>query len=195
MSPTALIESVSWNEARRSATLRCNTNINISYFSYADAWRLITNPTPDFTVNYELPAVDRIITATGGQPYLIQFICRDALNRLNHELFDELKEREAKITLADVDAALNDDLFRRGTGYFDGVWTQVSEAAQQDLLRCMARREEAWTLAELEEATHHPAEVLRQHLQLAERRDILRQRDGAWEFCVPLMRRWIVWKE
>ena len=114
-----------------------------------------------------------------------------ALDHLNHELFDEHKEREVKITLADVDAVLGDDLFRRGTGYFDGVWTQVSESAQRDLLRCLARRDAPWTFAELEEVTHNTPEVLRQHLQLAERRDILRQRDGAWEFCVPLMRRWI----
>jgi hypothetical protein len=63
----------------------------------------------------------------------------------------------------------------------------------------MAQRDTPWALAELEEATHLAPEILRQHLQLAERRDIVRQRDGApdgvWEFCVPLMRRWIVWKE
>ena len=174
-------------------------NIVVSYLAPDDARHLITNPTPDFTVNYELPAVDRIIAATGGQPYLVQLVCRDALDHLNHELFDEHREREVKITLADVDAVLGDDLFRRGTGYFDGVWTQVNEPAQQDLLRCLAQREDAWTLAELEEATRLAPEVLRQHLQLAERRDILRQcdgdRGGAWEFCVPLMRQWIVWKE
>jgi hypothetical protein len=171
------------------------TNISVSYLTPDDARHLITNPTPDFTVNYELPAVDRIIAATGGQPYLVQLVCRDALDHLNHELFDEHKEREVKITLADVDAVLGDDLFRRGTGYFDGVWTQVGETIQQDLLRCMARREGAWTLAELEAATHPTPDELRQHLQLAERRDILRQHDDVWEFCVPLMRRWIVWKE
>jgi AAA+ ATPase superfamily predicted ATPase len=169
-------------------------NIVVSYLAPEDAYHLITNPTPDFTVNYEPAAVERIIAATGGQPYLVQLVCRDALDHLNHELFDEHKEREVKLTIADVEAVLGDDLFRRGTGYFDGVWTQVSEAAQQDLLRCMAQREEAWTLAELEAVAHLTPDELRQHLQLAQRRDILRQRDGTWEFCVPLMRRWIHWK-
>ena len=107
-------------------------NIVVSYLAPEDAYHLITNPTPDFTVNYEPAAVERIIAATGGQPYLVQLVCRDALDHLNHELFDEHKEREVKLTLADVEAVLGDDLFRRGTGYFDGVWTQVSEAAQQD---------------------------------------------------------------
>jgi hypothetical protein len=171
-------------------------NIVVSYLAPEDAYHLITNPTPDFAVNYEPAAVDRIIAATGGQPYLVQLVCRDALDHLNHELFDEHKEREVKLTLADVDAVLGDDLFRRGTGYFDGVWTQVSEAAQQDLLRCTAQREEAWTLTELEAVTHLAPDELHHHLQLAQRRDILRQRDdGTWELCVPLMRQWIIWKE
>ncbi len=173
-------------------------NIVVSYLAPEDAYHLITNPTPDFRVNYESAAVERIIAATGSQPYLVQLVCRDALDHLNHELFDEHLEREVKLTLADVEAVLGDDLFRRGTGYFDGVWTQVSESAQQDLLRCMAQRDTPWTLVELQEATHHSPEDLRQHLQLAERRDILRQRDGArdgvWEFCVPLMRKWIIWR-
>lgn len=171
------------------------TNIGISYFSHSDAWRLITNPTPDFDLNYEPAAAERIIAATGGQPYLVQLVCRDALDHLNHELFDEHKEREVKLTVADVEAVLGDDLFRRGTGYFDGVWTQVSEPAQQALLHRMARREDAWTLAELEAVTHLTPNELHQHLQLAQRRDILHQRGNAWEFCVPLVRRWIVWKE
>ena len=53
-----------------------------------------------------------------------------------------------------MEAVLGDDLFRRGTDYFDGVWTQVSESAQQDLLRCMAQRAAPWPLAELEAVIH-----------------------------------------
>jgi hypothetical protein len=170
-------------------------NIVVSYLAPEDAYHLITNPTPDFGVNYEPAAVDRIVAATGGQPYLVQLVCRDALDHLNHELFDEHQEREVRITLADVEAALGDDLFRRGTGYFDGVWSQVSEPAQQTLLRHVAQRAAPWPRAELEAVIHVSPDLLHHHLQLAERRDILRQRDGVWEFCVPLMRQWILWRE
>jgi len=47
-------------------------NIRVSYLAHADAWRLITNPTEDFVLNYEPEAVERIIAETGGQPYLVQ---------------------------------------------------------------------------------------------------------------------------
>jgi hypothetical protein len=170
-------------------------NIVVSYLAPEDARRLVTNPTPDFKVNYEAAAVERIIAATGGQPYLVQLVCRDALDHVNHELFDEHQEREVKITSADVDTALSDNLFRHGTGYFDGVWSQVSEAMQQNLLRVMAQRESPWTLEELIVAAALSPDEVRHQLELAARRDILRANNGAWEFCVPLMRRWIVWKE
>ncbi|MCA9962372.1 MAG: ATP-binding protein, partial [Anaerolineales bacterium] len=51
-------------------------NIRVSYLTHADAWRLITNPAPDFTLNYDHDAVERIIAETGGQPYLVQQVCR-----------------------------------------------------------------------------------------------------------------------
>ena len=172
-------------------------NIRVSYLLHDDAWHLITNPTSDFGLNYEPEAVERIIAETGGQPYLIQQICRDALDHLNHELFDEHKERDVLITLADVEAVLGPDFFQRGTVYFDGVWTQVGATEQQALLRVMARREDPWPPNELEAATGLSADVLLAALRWTERHDILQKLNTdlpAWQFCVPLMRRWIVEK-
>ena len=123
-------------------------NIRVSYLSHDAAWRLITHPTDDFELNYEREAVERIITETGGQPYLVQQICRDALDHLNHELFDLNIERDALIKLSDVEAVLNNDFFRRGMVYFDGVWSQAYEPAQRILLKTMAQRNETWTFEE-----------------------------------------------
>jgi len=167
-------------------------NIRVSYLAHKDAWRLITNPTDDFALNYEPEAVERVIAETGGQPYLVQQICRDALDHLNHELFDLELAREVRITLADVDAVLDDDFFRRGTVYFDGVWTQASDRDGRTLLRVMARRDERWTFAELEATAGLDADALRRQLRWAERHDVLHKTaSDRWEFHVPLMRRWI----
>ncbi len=169
-------------------------NMRVSYLAHDDAWRLITNPTGDFGLNYEPEAVERIIVETGGQPYLVQQICRDALDHLNHELFDLEAERPALIRLSDVEAALGDDFFRRGTVYFDGIWTQASGPDQRALLRTMAQRDELWTLSELETATGLSPDALRRELRWAERHDILRKLESdplAWHFHVPLLRRWI----
>jgi hypothetical protein len=167
-------------------------NIPVSYLSDASAWHLITNPTEEFQLNYEPEAVQRIIDQTGGQPYLVQQICRDALDHLNHELFDLNLARDGCITLADVDAVLGDDFFRRGTVYFDGVWTQANAPDQQALLLVMAVRDGPWMFHELQEATGSDATALQHQLRWAERHDVLHRTDsGEWRFHVPLMQRWI----
>jgi hypothetical protein len=167
-------------------------NIPVSYLAHSSAWRLITNPTENFVLNYEPEAIEQVIAVTGGQPYLVQQICRDALDHLNHDLFDLELDREVCIALADVNAVLGDDFFRRGTVYFDGVWTQASEREQRMLLRVMARQDGPWTLGELETATDLDPKTLRRHLRWAERHDIiLRIKPDQWGFHVPLMRRWI----
>jgi hypothetical protein len=135
-------------------------NIAVTYLAAKDAWRLITNPTEDFVLNYEPGAVERIIAETGGQPYLVQQICRDALDHLNHELFDLELKREVSITLADVAAVLEDDFFRRGTVYFDGVWTQASDRTQQALLCAIAQCDEPCTLSQLKANTGMDEQVL-----------------------------------
>jgi hypothetical protein len=167
-------------------------NISVSYLSSEDAWRLITNPTDDFVLNYEPGAVERIIAETGGQPYLVQQICRDALDHLNHELFDLQLSREVCITLADVAAVLEDDFFRRGTVYFDGVWTQTSDYAQQSLLYALAQCDEPCTLGALKAVTGMDDQVLVQQLRWAQRHDVLYKTDSDhWSFHVPLLQRWI----
>lgn len=168
-------------------------NIRVSYLSYPAAWRLITNPGPDFDLNFETEAVEHIIAETGGQPYLVQQVCRDALDHLNHELFDLDIERPAKITLADVQAVLGPDFFRRGTVYFDGVWAQAANPEQRRMLHVAAQRGQPWSLDELAAAAGLGAGALREHLRWAERHDILHEQGNppCWAFCVPLMRRWI----
>jgi hypothetical protein len=166
-------------------------NITVSYLSPDEARRLVTNPSPDFKLDYERAAVERIISETGGQPYLIQLICSAAVDQLNHELFDLNQDRDLRINLRDIEAVLGDDFFRRGAVYFDGVWTQTHDKpAVQPLLRALAQRDELWREADLQAAGLLDAEAL----AWAERHDVLRQvdgLDGAWAFCVPLMRRFV----
>ncbi len=148
----------------------------------------ITNPAPTFTLNYERAAVERIITESGGQPYLIQLICSEAVDQLNHELFDLNRERELRITLADVESVLDVDFFQQGSVYFDGVWKQTADwLAVQPLLRTLAQRDVPWTESDLRTANLYDDEAL----TWAERHDVLRRVDGGWSFCVPLMRRFV----
>jgi len=75
-----------------------------------DAWTLITNPAPDFSLSYKPEAVKRIIAETEGHPYLIQHLCHELVDRLNETMVHRQEEREAVISLADVDAVLETGL-------------------------------------------------------------------------------------
>jgi len=87
---------------------------------------------------------------------------------------------------------LEDDFFRRGTVYFDGVWTQASETNQQVLLCSMAQGDEPCTLSQLIAITGMDEQILLQQLRWAERHDILYKIDAdRWAFHVPLMQRWL----
>ncbi|MDA0245761.1 MAG: ATP-binding protein [Chloroflexi bacterium] len=171
------------------------TNIPVSYLGQQEAERLITNPSPTFKLNYEREAVAEIIAQTGGQPYLVQLVCRDALDHLNRQMLDEGLDRLAKINTADVAWATSDELFQRGAIYFDGVWKQTTADDQQQLLRVMAQRPEPWTVGELLPLVGLAEEPLQQALRWGERHDVLRKTgdgDGTtWGFFVPLFRRWV----
>ncbi len=171
------------------------TNLHVSYLGQQEAERLITNPSPTFKLNYEREAVAEIIAQTGGQPYLVQLVCRDALDHLNRQMLDEGLDRLAKINTADVAWATSDELFQRGAIYFDGVWKQTTADDQRQLLRVMAQRPEPWTVGELLPLAGLAEEPLRQALRWGERHDVLRKTgdgDGTtWGFFVPLFRRWV----
>ncbi|MCA9963662.1 MAG: AAA family ATPase [Anaerolineales bacterium] len=170
------------------------TNIHVSYLQKNDARALITNPTTEFQLNYEPAAVDKIIALSGGQPYLIQQLCRDAVNQLNHAIFDNNERRDGIITVADVEATLGDAVFQRGMVYFDGVWRQTENEEQQQILQTLAQREAAWSLADMSAATGLTEAQLAPLLRWAERQDILQKQGEAeprWSFYVPLLRQWL----
>jgi len=168
------------------------TNLHVSYLSHSAAAQLIANPAEDFDLDYAPEAIERIITATGGQPYLIQLVCQQAVELLNHELFDRNQDRDDRVTLSDIETVINaEDFFVNGTVYFDGVWDQTEGHPQvQALLLELSQRDTAWTEDELRNSGLFDAATL----EWAKRRDILRVNTGegrSWEFCVPLMSRFL----
>jgi predicted Rossmann fold nucleotide-binding protein DprA/Smf involved in DNA uptake len=136
--------------------------------------------------------VERVVRQTHGQPLLVQRVCQELVNHVNHELFDLQREREARVLPGDLEAVLGDEFVRGETRYFDGIWTdQVAgrtpvEAVLGALASGPATREELAQAAGLSAA------------QVAAALDYLRTRDlaaadpaGRWDLLVPLMRRWL----
>ncbi|MCP4698764.1 MAG: ATP-binding protein, partial [Gammaproteobacteria bacterium] len=155
------------------------TAVRVSFLTPKAARRLIVQPDPDFSLDYDAEAIEEIIAQTNGQPYLLQLICHNLVSRFNRQTFEEGVERQRRFSLADVRAVIEDKtFFRDGNAYFTGVWGQADEK-QRLILKAIAQNE-----AGLSEAAPNDLAVLEGH-------DVLKQQDGAWVFTVELMRRWV----
>jgi len=172
------------------------TAVPVSFLTHDAAWRLITQPTPDFSLDYDTDAVERIIALTHGQPYLVQLIGHGLVTRFNRQTFEEGVERERRFTLADVEAVIGaPEFYRDGDAYFTGVWRQAKTSeppGQTAVLRALARSEAGIPLEEIARQAGLALEEVRSVLETLVRHDVVMEEDGSWQFTVELMRRWVV---
>ncbi|MCI0526595.1 MAG: hypothetical protein L0Y56_03965, partial [Nitrospira sp.] len=183
-------------------------SIPISFLSYEAAWQLITQPTPDFALDYEAEAVERIISLTRGQPYLIQLIGHGLVTRFNRQLFEEGIERERRFSRADVELIINSpEFYREGDAYFAGIWRLAEQGTpgQQAILKVLAGHQA--TTGQLATLTGLSLEQTLAALRTLRRHDVIQQiaefhlspsndpdnilTDDLWDLSVELMRRWI----
>lgn len=186
--------------------------IPVSFLSPEAAWRLITQPTPDFALNYDAEAVERIITLTNGQPYLIQLIGHGLVTYFNRQTLEEGINREDRFTLKDVETIINSaELYRDGDAYFSGVWrlTEQGVPGQQAILRALTL--DPATTEELANLTGLSLEETLDALRVLRRHDVIQRIDEVyisysdtpdeiltidmWDFAVELMRRWVAQRE
>ncbi len=118
---------------------------------------------------YEPETVEAIVRLTRCQPYLVQLVCYEVVERLN-------AENRRTATPDDV-AAVVPVAFERGDEYFRELWRATAPAERDVLVR----------LARGQPPSAAPAEVLRALV----RREILEPDDGGYRFQVPLIRRWV----
>ncbi len=174
------------------------TGIPVSFLKEGAARKLITQPSADFDLDYDVDAIERIIKLTHGQPYLVQLICHCLVTRFNRQSFEEGVERERRFSLADVEAVINTpEFFRDGDAYFTGVWKQAEtgeSAEQQKVLRTLAQSETGMSIKEIAQQTGLAREDVQQALDVLQRHDVVTESAGIWQFTVELMRRWVVQK-
>ncbi len=168
--------------------------IPVSFLSEGATRRLLSEPSPDFAVDYSRDALDLIYSLTHGQPYLTQLIGHNLITRLNEEMFEQQVEREARFDRADVEAVIGTDTFyRTGGAYFQGIWAQAAQGppGQQTILETLAEgpasRDEIFTTAGLDSERGEAA------LDSLKRHDVIAPADGTdhWRCTVELMRRWL----
>lgn len=171
------------------------TAIPVSFLSHEAAWWLITQPTPDFPLDYDADAVEHIIALTHGQPYLIQLIGHGLVTRFNRQTFEEGVERERRFTLADVEAVIDTlEFYREGDFYFTGVWVQAETGeppGQTAVLRALAQSETGMPAEEIARQAGLAPEEVGRTLETLARHDVVMEENGRWQFTVELMRRWV----
>ncbi|MCB0192699.1 MAG: AAA family ATPase [Anaerolineae bacterium] len=187
------------------------TAIPVSFLSREAARKLITQPTPEFPLNYDREAVEHIINLTNGQPYLIQLICHSLVSRFNRQVFEEGLERPHRLTVSDVFAVIADpDFYIDGDRYFSGVWAQAGQGApgQQSILSALAKG--FASANELAVKTSLPLKQIEVALGTLERHDVVQRMraprsqhldeampdcNGStreeWDLTVGLMRHWV----
>jgi len=102
--------------------------IPVGYMSPEEAEYLIKKPVEGFLA-YEDSAVGRIEAATAGNPYYIQLICFNLVERMN-------REKRNTATIVDVNEVIR-ELLQFGSSYFEHLWRRL-EPLENILLACLA---------------------------------------------------------
>jgi hypothetical protein len=173
------------------------TRISVSFLEPAAVRQLITQPTPDFNLDYAEDAIDLIIQLTAGQPYLIQLICLSLVSHFNDQNFLSVsphllqKERDKyfKFKIEDVEIVIQNNEFEsNGSAYFRGIWDRA-DGNQQLILQHLASKD--LSLPELLAKIQLTSEQIQLSLDNLKYHDVLSQQQDKYTYCVPLMRHWV----
>ena len=167
----------------------------MSFLSAKAAKRLITQPDPDFNLDYDTDAIELIIQLTNGQPYLIQLIGHTLVTHFNRQTFEEGIERERRFSVADVQAVINaPEFYRDGNAYFNGVWVQAEKSepvGQIAILAALSQTQTGLSLTEICDRTALNSDQVQAALETLQRHDVIVQQQEQYVYTVELMRRWV----
>lgn len=139
--------------------------LKVSFLADADVRRLLTQPTPNFRLTYGPGALDAVVAATHGQPFLTQALASELVHHMN-------RQRRTQALAADVEAAI-DQTLERSAEYFFDLWFSRTDEERAVLLDAARGR------------VRPPASAVERGLRDY---DILTDRGG---YAVPLVRRWV----
>ncbi|WP_414545680.1 hypothetical protein [Nostoc sp. CCY0012] len=158
--------------------------------------QILANPViEDFPLDYTPEALNEIYQLTSGQPYLLQLVGFQLVRQYNDFVFEQGRSRNPVFTVEDVQAVIQDPVFfKRGSGYFTGVWGQAAQGAdgQQVILHLLAPHPEGLSLDALTQSTSLGSEIIQAALTTLKRHDVVEEIQGDWRVIVELFRRWIL---
>jgi uncharacterized protein len=146
-------------------------NVPISYLEYDAAMQLVTMPVPNFDLTWKTDDLaDKLVLRLGRQPYLLQCTMWNLVENLNNQ-----SRKEA--TQVDIEQALDKVLEGDARNHFSHFWDTEMTNAMRQLLSNLARNTP-------------PTEG--SVLNSLKRKEIVKLEDGAYVFCVPLLKEWIL---
>jgi uncharacterized protein len=160
----------------------------ISFLDETDARELIDCPIKDFPDLYMPEAIDEIIRLTHCQPYYIQLVCAQLVERMNraHRL-----PPESRVTLDDVETVIPVAL-ERGQGYFSDLWqNQVGSEAGRQILEVLAKSPNA-RLSVTDIRARVPDDATRRAaIDTLKRRELIEITHDEIRICVPLVAEYV----
>lgn len=169
--------------------------LRVSYLTRDDTLKLITQPHPDFLLKYQTALIDEIYRLTYGQPYLVQLLCWELVNRWNERFLAKGESIPRVLTAGDLEPVLIPAFYQAAGYYFDGVWGNATKN-EQDLMRILAQfpnpiaKQEIETVAPKAGFLRDP-NIMRETLKLLFQHDIITEDETGFRFASELMRRWV----
>ncbi len=160
--------------------------LDVSYLDEKEARRLLTNPIPDFPLDYAEGAVDEIVRLTHCQPYLVQLMGSVLVDWLNSPRRREQGDWRTA-SLEDV-AHAAEEIVRVGRPYFANLWDGADETGRQ-VLRKIVSQPDAVPQAALAQETALLEDELRALLRRLEQYRLIEPVGGRWRVQVELTHR------
>jgi len=146
--------------------------LELSFLPEQDARDLLTEPVPELA--YHPGAIERVLTLTHCQPYLLQAVAFELVNSLNSQ-----NRLEAQVK--DIEAAAEKVLIG-AQAYFDYTWREECSEEEKAVLRALAAN------GATRLSISQDSEAVRSLCH----KDILENVDQQYRFTIELFRRWIV---
>ncbi|UCH97099.1 MAG: hypothetical protein JSV88_09675 [Candidatus Aminicenantes bacterium] len=165
----------------------------LSHLHPKDAVRLIKEPVRG-QLTYDDLAVEQILKMTGGQPYLVQLLCRNLVNDLNEN------KKKNDVVIDDVDDAVEHIIKEREEKFSLHIWDEsnwnerliLSSAAEELTLK-------QWDYIGMDALFDKiktagpgiPGQQLMEALEKQVSKEILLEKEMRYCFPVNLLRKWI----
>ena len=151
--------------------------LKMTYLSESEARELIKLPVADFPDIYENSAVDAIIDLTRCQPYLVQLMCYEIVEKLNQDCREYKRDTDIeKANIDDVEIVVP-KVLERGIHYFRELWTNLTEGERKLLV----------FIAQGKVYNTNNSKVALKLIQ----KEILQRKNAGYCFQVPLVQKYI----